>query len=135
MIQFLVACFLVGAAVHIYKTRTSRISNEKSLQQTALADSFQMHASQIDSEYTALRKTGHPATPTKSSIAIQHKINLNTATKQDLMLISKIGPVTADRILEYRNQVGKFSKIEELLNVKGIGSKTFERIRGEVTLE
>jgi len=49
--------------------------------------------------------------------------------------LPKIGSVTADHILEYRAQVGKFNRIEELLNVKGIGIKTFEKIKGEVTLE
>lgn len=135
VIQFLVACFLVGATVRIYKTRADRISHEESLQQLAVADSFKYHASQIDSEYARLQSAPRQSASTQSTTTLQRKINLNTATKQDLMLLPKIGPVTADRILEYRAQVGKFNKLEELLNVKGIGNKTFERIIGDVTLE
>ncbi|HPC35271.1 MAG TPA: helix-hairpin-helix domain-containing protein [Candidatus Marinimicrobia bacterium] len=115
--------------------RSNQISDEKSRQSTAVADSFRVHTSQIDAEYAELQKSERPSYQSQKSTNIQQKINLNTATKQELMLLPKIGPVTADHILEYRAQVGKFSKIEELLNVKGIGTKTFEKIKGEVTLE
>ncbi|HOU16846.1 MAG TPA: helix-hairpin-helix domain-containing protein [Candidatus Marinimicrobia bacterium] len=135
VIQLLVACFLVGATIRIYKMRSNRINNEKSRQQTVVTDSFQLYASQIDSEYTELQRSGHSTYQSQKSTALQQKINLNTATKQELMLLPKIGSVTADHILEYRAQVGKFNRIEELLNVKGIGTKTFEKIKGEVTLE
>jgi len=135
VIQFLVACFLVGATLRIYKTRADRIRDEKSLQQTDMVDSFKIRATQIDSEYAQLQKKVGQPNSIKSTSTLQYKINLNTATKQDLMLLPKIGPVTADNILEYRAQIGKFNKVEELLNVKGIGNKTFERIKGEVTLE
>jgi competence protein ComEA len=51
------------------------------------------------------------------------------------MSLSKIGKVTAQRILDYRNEQGLFKSVDELLNVKGIGAKTLERIKGEVTIE
>lgn len=135
VIQFLVACFLVGATIHLYKTRISRVRYEKSLQQSAEADTFRNQAGQVDSEYTEIQQRADQSAISKSKVTLQHKINLNTATKQDLMLLPKIGPVTAENILAYRTQVGKFSNIEELLKIKGIGNKTFERIKGDVTLE
>jgi len=135
VIQLLVACFLVGAALHLYRTRTNRTTYEKNFPDTVAADSFRRAANQVDSEYVSLPSDKNRSSTTKSPISIQRKINLNTATKQDLMALPKIGSVTADRILEYRAQIGKFSKIEELKNVKGIGDKTFERIKGEITLE
>ncbi|MCK4448882.1 MAG: helix-hairpin-helix domain-containing protein, partial [Candidatus Marinimicrobia bacterium] len=49
--------------------------------------------------------------------------------------IPKIGPVTAERIILYRMENGRFNSIEELIKVKGIGKKTMERIKGEVTIE
>ena len=51
------------------------------------------------------------------------KINLNTATTQQLQMIPRIGPVLADRIIEYRETHGQFEKVEDILNVKGIGTK------------
>lgn len=51
------------------------------------------------------------------------KINLNTATKEELMTIKGIGEVYATRIIEYRELIGYFTSLEELLEVKGIGEK------------
>ncbi len=61
-------------------------------------------------------------------------VHLNTATEADLVQLPGIGPVLAKRILEYRRQVGGFKRIEQLLEVKGIGPKTMERIRPHVRL-
>ena len=45
-----------------------------------------------------------------------------------------IGPVTAERVIRYRNDFGGFNIIEELKNVKGIGSKTLEKVKTSITL-
>ncbi|MHA2611622.1 MAG: helix-hairpin-helix domain-containing protein [bacterium JZ-2024 1] len=62
------------------------------------------------------------------------KINLNTATLEELMELPGIGEKTARAILDYRQKVGKFRSIEELKNVKGIGDKKFEKIKDLVTI-
>jgi len=56
-------------------------------------------------------------------------VDLNTATSEDLQKIPGIGPVTAQRILDYRNEHGQFNSIDELTAVKGIGEKKLEAMR------
>ncbi|MDE0586841.1 MAG: helix-hairpin-helix domain-containing protein, partial [Candidatus Marinimicrobia bacterium] len=56
-------------------------------------------------------------------------VNINTSDKADIMTIPRIGPVTAERIILHREDHGLYNSVEELLNVKGIGPKTLEKIR------
>ena len=63
------------------------------------------------------------------------KLNLNTATKEELMGIDGIGEKTAERILEKREQLGEFKVVEQLTEIKGIGEKTFDSIKEFITVE
>jgi competence protein ComEA len=62
------------------------------------------------------------------------KVNLNTASADELQTLPGIGPSYAQRIVEYRDKNGPFKKVEDLLNVRGIGEKTFDRIRDRITV-
>ena len=64
-----------------------------------------------------------------------HRTALNTADREELMLLPGIGETLADRILACREEKGGFSSIEELLQVKGIGEKTLENLKDYVVLE
>jgi competence protein ComEA len=66
---------------------------------------------------------------------ISHPININTATPGELESLPQIGPVTAAKIIEYRETHGPFNTIEEIQNVSGIGPKTFDRIKDLITVE
>ena len=61
-------------------------------------------------------------------------VNLNTATQAQLESLPGIGASTAKRIVEYRQKSGGFKKIEELMNVKGIGEKSFLKLKPHVTV-
>ena len=68
------------------------------------------------------------------SKAKEEKININTASLSKLQQLPKIGPKVAQRIIDYRKAHGKFKKIEEIMKVKGIGEKTFKRIKDLITV-
>jgi competence protein ComEA len=61
-------------------------------------------------------------------------VNLNTATKDELVALPGIGPAKAQAIVDYRNQHGPFRSVDDVRKVKGIGEKLFLQIRPELTL-
>ncbi|NQT96739.1 MAG: helix-hairpin-helix domain-containing protein [Candidatus Marinimicrobia bacterium] len=70
----------------------------------------------------------------RNSGQVNELISINNASKEELMTLPKIGPVTAERIIRFREDFGNFQNIDELKNVKGIGPKTMEQLRLLVTL-
>ena len=63
------------------------------------------------------------------------KININTASADELQILKQIGPSYAVRIIEYREKNGPFEKPEDIMNVKGIGPKTFELNKEQIVVE
>jgi competence protein ComEA len=61
-------------------------------------------------------------------------VNLNTATAADLEALPGIGAKTAARIVEYRQKNGPFKKVEELMNVRGVGEKNFLKLKPQITV-
>ena len=104
--------------LHIDAGRTAA---EPALDPTALA------AAESESSAQALLPAGRNETG--------ERINLNTATLEELMTLPGIGETKAQRILDYRAQVGGFTSVSELTNVEGIGSKTLDGLLDYITLE
>ena len=69
-----------------------------------------------------------------SSGSVTRKINLNTASIEELEELPGIGPTLATRIVEYREKHGPFRKVEQLMNVPGIGIKKFESLKDKVRI-
>lgn len=62
------------------------------------------------------------------------KINLNTASAEQLQMLDGVGPATASAIIEYREANGNFDSVEELKSVKGIGDKKLHSLSEDVTV-
>jgi competence protein ComEA len=73
--------------------------------------------------------------PTAVTSASGHRININTASAPELETLSGIGPVLAQRIVDYREANGPFSKPEDVKQVKGIGDSIFQRIQDSIATE
>ena len=63
------------------------------------------------------------------------KVNLNTATAEEIAQLKNIGSAYAMRIVEYRQENGPFEKPEDILKVKGIGEKTYELNKNRISVE
>jgi len=61
-------------------------------------------------------------------------VNLNTASAADLEALPGIGAKTAVRIVEYRQKNGPFKKVEDLMNVRGVGEKNFLKLKPQITV-
>lgn len=77
---------------------------------------------------------GEQAAPQKLKTPGEGKVNINTAGLEELQRLPGIGPALAERILEYRQEHGRFGSVEELEEVKGIGPKKLEKMRPFVSL-
>lgn len=81
---------------------------------------------QLQSEYKAAVEN--------SCITPEGKININTAPAEVLTLLSGIGETLSQRIVEYRETIGPFQSIDELINVKGIGNAKIEKIKNYISV-
>ena len=79
-------------------------------------------------------KTENPE-PTPTPSAPTYKTNINTADFDELCKLKGIGEVTAQRIIDYRNEYGAFTAIEDLLFITGIGEKTLEQFKNSICIE
>ena len=71
-----------------------------------------------------------PAAPKRPA----HPINLNTASATELMQLPHVGARTAERIVAFRKAHGGFQRLEELIEVKGVGEKAFAQLKPFLTL-
>lgn len=71
---------------------------------------------------------------TVNSLENNQKVNINTATKEELMKLSNIGESKAEKIIDYRTANGNFTSIEDIKKVSGIGDKLYDSIKENITV-
>lgn len=87
-------------------------------------------------DYTVTTERGALwVTPEAETVPEPGRVNLNTASAEELQTLPGIGEVLAARIIEHREQSGPFTCPEELMAVKGIGESLFDAVSGQITTE
>jgi competence protein ComEA len=121
VIVFLVITLLAGAGIRVYQ------------QVVPSAPKFDYRTS--DSTFTALSSAADDSTEYHEAAVVGGKLNINTATMQQLIELPGIGEKTAARIIERRNDAGKFTSLEELKKIKGVTRKRFEQLQSLIVAE
>lgn len=119
---------LVQQAMHygaMQRSQTAQ-SQEQSKQQQSQQTGQEAPQQAPQQTQTTQEPQEQPAEPTQPQ---SNQIDINTAGLEELQTLKGVGPVTAQRILDYRARIGRFDSIDQLLEVKGIGAKTLAKFR------
>ena len=126
---------LIQQAVHYSALQQSQITQseqskangtEKDKTASTQTTPSQQPSTEPDSQSEPTSGPAEPADPADGLL------NINTAGSDELQTLKGVGPVTAQRIIDYRNQIGRFDNVDQLLEVKGIGEKTRAKFRDQV---
>jgi len=97
-------------------------------------DEEQIYVPQKGEESPPVSPPSGPSLPSPSSQG-GGKVNINTATAEELSTLPGIGPTKAQSIIDYRTTNGPFQSIEDIKKVKGIGDATFEKLKDKITVQ
>jgi len=151
IVLFLVVSLLIGSFLKIYNRIQQRV--QVAAVEHGQIEAFRNYADSLervgngavedpnltnrDGDEAAVAEPKSSPANFERSAETEHPLllDLNTASKEELRSLPRVGPVLAQRIVDYRAQIGAFGQVEELKKVKGIGDKTFEKIKPYVSLK
>ncbi|MEG1163095.1 MAG: helix-hairpin-helix domain-containing protein [Anaerovoracaceae bacterium] len=81
-----------------------------------------------------IKSNGENSEGVNSSISSDGKININNGDMDQLQEIPGVGPSTAQKIIDYRTENGRFTSKEDLKNISGIGDKTYEKLEDKIKI-
>ena len=135
VVLFLILAFVIGIGIKVYKSKYSIKPpyNYSAMDSefTARSQSIEKNDSSESDDSDAIgdkNKLKSNISKTKVTDNPTPKLDINKASKEEFVKLPGIGETMADRIILYRNENGRFTIIEQLTKVKGIGKKKFERI-------
>lgn len=128
----IIAAFFTGLSVKYYRhnQQAQQPDSEWKAERERIIEDFQ--AAQ-KSAYVKVRKKEPRSAVSKQ--AITGRININSASLQELQILPGIGPATAKKIIDFRNEYGPFKKIADIQKVKSIGPKTFAKIKEYIIVD
>ena len=132
VILFLVYTLMLGYGVKLYQG--SHLYDDFKPVTSIEKESFEKKAT-LAYDISKRKGLNSSESSTENDSKLQTEIiNINTAKKQNLVKLPKIGTVTAERIIRFRDDYGPFKSFDDLLKVKGIGPKTLEKLKPQITL-
>ena len=135
VILFLVVTFLAGGIIKLYR---SSHPVQQQFNYTSSDSEFAARSALAEQPDSILEQSTSSSSVERRPVSKTHaskKININTASAVELTKLPGIGEAMAKKIIAYRNEHGNLKTVEELMNVKGIGKKKFERLAPLLTVE
>lgn len=135
IILFLAGTVLVGAGIRLYQETFPSVPQfDYAASDSAFAALSAKGSEQAGAEPAIIVDSNAEESTAEDDTAVS-KINVNIASKKELMTLPGIGEVTSDRIVAYRTDVGPFQSIEDLRKVKGISKRKLEQLKPFITIE
>ena len=135
------ACFVGGyftgrnvSAVNVVSFGSQQNETQQTPESTIPSAKEMAEAPETDRVEPSSGNGGQPQESVGSPRDTDGRININLASRSELMDLPGIGSVLSERIVDYRRANGQFSSVDELKNVSGIGEKRFETIKDKVTV-
>ncbi|MGA3244148.1 MAG: ComEA family DNA-binding protein [Bacteroidota bacterium] len=121
VLLFLSATLIVGAGIRLY--------------QDTFPTKRQFDYRSIDSSFAVFKDRLATDSLRKKQLRPGETVNINSASKEELIALPGIGATLAERIISYRENEGEFGSIEDLQKVKGISKKKLEKLKPHVTVQ
>lgn len=81
------------------------------------------------------KQTAPEKTPDKTEeLTVNYPLNINTATLEELMTIDGLGEKRASAIIEYRDYLGKYTSVKQIMEIEGFGEETYQKVAGYLTV-
>ncbi|HCA80608.1 MAG TPA: hypothetical protein DEP53_12840 [Bacteroidetes bacterium] len=121
VLLFLAGTLVAGAAIRYY--------------QEASPPGWKFDYRAADSSFAAYQQRVAADTAEAAPIAGDQPLNINTASTADLLSLPGIGRTLAERIVQHREQAGRFVAVDDLQRVKGINKKKFEKLKPYISVQ
>ncbi|MDZ7724529.1 MAG: ComEA family DNA-binding protein [candidate division KSB1 bacterium] len=132
--QFILMLLVALAAGLVVNSARNRVMSKPDV-------NWQLQKKQIVREFQEKSRSEATVEPQSDIDTENHKraltgqININAADSRELQLLNRIGPMTAQKIIDYRNENGPFKRPEDLKKIKGIGPVTFDNIKSQICIK
>jgi len=141
LIFFLILILFIGLALKVFKNTYSQHEKFNYTYVDSLFIEYEGRINVTDDVFAMARDTTiinelirrHDLSK-KNTLPPDKKININEASENELALLPNVGTKTAEKIIKYREKTIKFKSIEDVMKIKGIGKKKFEKMKNNITV-